>query len=359
MQQNGTKRRSAGESGEGKRQSGTLVGLDIGYGHTKIAFHDGSRHLFPSAVAAIAPGKVEQYGATVEPDEVVVDSIRCIVGHRAIAHPDRFDNLHSVWWILPQYRAILNQVAKVIPPQSTVVAGLPLQAYMAPESKELVKNLVKTALKAKRVFVVPQGVGAYYYGYGQTTDVHDHVKIALVDIGTRTTECVAMMGRENMANLSAGFDLGVSDIYATIARELTEKLRRSVDPYEVEGVIRHERQIRAEGRGYDPQSIESRVAQLTSARANDIRHRLVSLWGERAPEFDLVVFCGGGSHLLYSSLKSYRDGAILMEEAQFSNALGFLAIGALMAPEEAQPDIHNHQSHPAAAEPASTSVVAG
>lgn len=359
MQQSGAKRRAASEQGEPKRPTGKLVGLDIGYGYTKIAFHDGSRQLFPSAVAAIAPGTVEQYGASVADDEVEVDNIRCIVGHRAIAHPDRFDNLHSVWWILPQYRALLSQAAKFIPPQSTVVTGLPLQAYIAPQSKELVKTLVKTALKAKRVFVAPQGVGAYYHEYGQSAECKDHHKIAVVDIGTRTTECVAMAGRENLANQSAGLDLGVSDIYVTVARELSDKLGRHVDPYEVEGVIRREREIRAQGRGYDPQSIESRVAQLAAARASDIRHRLVGLWGERAPEFELVIFCGGGAHLLFPSLKSYREGAVLLPEAQFANALGFLAIAAIVAPEEAMADPHDTGAQVLSAEPAGGSLIAG
>ncbi len=359
MSHTSTKRRANGEASEQKRPTGKLVGLDIGYGHTKIAMHDGTRHLFPSAVAAIPPSTVEQYGAPVADDEVVVEEIRCIVGHRAIAHPDRFDNLHSVWWILPQYRALLQQAAKVVPPQSVVVTGLPLQAYVASQARELVKNLVKSILKAKRVFVAPQGVGAYYYAYGQSDSLKENQKIAIVDIGTRTTECIAMAGRENLPTHSAGLELGVSDLYHTVARELSEKLERQVDPYEVEGVIRREREIRAQGRGYDPQAIDNRVSHLAAARAQDIRHRLVGLWGERAPEFELVVFCGGGAHLLFPFLKTYREGAVLLPEAQFANALGFLDIAAMMAPEELIHDAPETHDSGSPALPQGAEAVAG
>lgn len=325
------RRRTSTDSVEGKKPKGKLVGLDIGYGHTKIVTHDGERQIFPSVVSAIAPTPVEHYGAPTVSDEVIVERIRCIVGERAIGAENRYMDLHNVWWITPTYKAIVAQASKVIPPHSTVVAGLPLSAYTATESREIVQDIVKTGLKAKRVLISPQGIGAYY---SDRAICHPTNKVALVDIGNWTTELIAIAGTNFIDRRSLGVQLGVSDIYATVAQELTDKLGRAVDPSEVERSSRGNGDIRAQGRPYDQQSVDDRVSQLAKDRAAQILNKMVSLWGVHAADFETVLFCGGGAQLLFSYLKAYRDGAILMRDSQFANALGFLKIGELMFADE-------------------------
>ncbi len=319
-----TRRRGAGDTGEGKRTKGQLLGLDIGYGHTKIVTQDGERYVFPSVVAAIAPTAVDHYGAPVADDEVEVDGIRCIVGDRAVAQAHRYSDLHDVWWITPTYKAVIAQASKFIPPQSTVITGLPLSAYVAPKARQIVHDMVKHGLKAKRVMVSPQGVGAYY---SDPAFYHPTNKVAIVDIGNWTTEFIAISGTNFIAQDSTGIQLGVSDIYAAVAHDLKDKLGRVVDPYEVERASRGNGDIRSQGRAYAQSSIDDRIGQLAKARAEHILAKMVDLWGSHAPDFETVLFCGGGAQLLFPYLKSYRDGAVLMKDAQYSNALGFLKIG--------------------------------
>jgi plasmid segregation protein ParM len=327
----GRRRRSSADSGDTKKPTGKLVGLDIGYGHTKIVTHDGDRHIFPSVVSAIAPTPVEHYGAPTADDEVIVERIRCIVGERAIGAENRYMDLHNVWWITPTYKAIIAQASKFIPAHSTVIAGLPISAYTAAESRAIVEDLVKTGLKAKRVLVAPQGIGAYY---SDRTIYHPTNKVALVDIGNWTTEFIAIAGKHFIDRRSLGVQIGVSDIYATVAHELTTKLGRPIDPSEVERSSRGNGDIRAQGRAYDQHAVDDRVSQLAKDRATQILSKMVSLWGAHAAEFETVLFCGGGAQLLFPYLKSYREGAILMNDSQFANAVGFLKIGELMFGDE-------------------------
>src|SRR5262249_56235483 len=54
--------------------------------------------------------------------------------------------------------------------------------------------------------------------------------------------------------------------------------------------------------------------------------KMVDLWGPHAAAFESVLFCGGGAKLLFPFLKAFREGSVLIADAQFANARGYLAI---------------------------------
>ena len=302
---------------------GRLVGLDIGYGFTKLMRDDDQQVMFPSAVAAIAPTAIGDIGDALAEDEVVVDRLRCVVGERAIGNDDRCSTLYTAWWTSPIYKAIIAHAKRWIPARSSIVTGLPLRNYIAPDSRDIVKDIVKAGLQAKEVLIVPQGVGAYF---SDPTVAKPTTKVAVVDIGTRTTEFIAMLGRDLLNDVSAGHVIGVNDIFARVAYELNEKLGRPVDPYEVERAYRDEGEIRYEGRAYPQETIKERVTVLAKERAAQVLAKMVDLWGPHAAAFESIIFCGGGAKLLFPFLKTFRAGSVLMTDAQFANARGYLAI---------------------------------
>lgn len=302
---------------------GRLVGLDIGYGFTKVVRDDEQRVMFPSAVAAIPPTILGSIGDVQAEDEVVVERVRCIVGERAIGKDDRYTNLHNVWWTSTVYKAIIAHAKKWIPARSSIVTGLPLHNYIAPDARDIVKDIVKAGLHAKDVLIVPQGVGAYF---SDATFAHPTTKVAVVDIGTWTTELIGMAGRDLLHDASVGHVLGVNDLFATVAQELKEKLGRPVDPYEVERAYRDDGEIRYQGRAYPQETIKERVTALAKERAGQILAKMVDLWGPHAAAFESILFCGGGAKLLFPFLKTFREGSVLIADAQFANARGYLAI---------------------------------
>lgn len=318
--------------GNGKTP-GLLVGLDIGYGFTKILREDEQRLMFPSVVAAIPPTILNSIGDMHAEDEVVVERVRCIVGERAIGKDDRFSNLHNVWWTSTPYKAIIAQAKKWIPARSTIVTGLPLHNYIAPDARDIVKDIVKAGLQAKEVMIVPQGVGAYF---SDPTFASPTTKVAVVDIGTWTTELIGMAGRDLLNDASAGHVLGVNDMFATVAHELKEKLGRLVDPYEVERAHRGEGDIRYQGRAYPQDTIQERVTQLAKDRATHILAKMVDLWGPHAAAFESILFCGGGAKLLFPFMKQFRDGSVLITDSQYANARGYLAIAKTKYGENAE-----------------------
>ena len=318
------RRRTLKSDAEGNGKApGVLVGLDIGYGFTKILRDDDQRLMFPSAVAAIPPTILSSLGDRHAEDEVVVERVRCIVGERAIGKDDRYSNLHNVWWTSTVYKAIIAQVKKWIPVRSSIVTGLPLHNYIAPDARDIVKDIVKAGLQAKEVMIVPQGVGAYF---SDPAFASPTTKVAVVDIGTWTTELIGMAGHDLLNEASAGHVLGVNDMFATVAHELQETLGRLVDPYEVERAHRGEGEIRYQGRAYPQDTIQERVTQLAKDRATQILAKMVDLWGPHAAAFESILFCGGGAKLLFPFLKQFRDGSVLITDSQYANARGYLAI---------------------------------
>ncbi|MDE3050721.1 MAG: hypothetical protein KGJ48_12590, partial [Nitrospirota bacterium] len=111
----GRKRNLKSESDGNGKAAGLLVGLDIGYGFTKILCEDGKRVMFPSVVAGVAPTMMSSIGDVQAEDEVVVERLRCIVGERAIGKDDRYSNLHNLWWTSMAYKAIIAHAKKWIP----------------------------------------------------------------------------------------------------------------------------------------------------------------------------------------------------------------------------------------------------
>jgi len=328
--------------GNGKAP-GLLVGLDIGYGFTKILREDGQRVMFPSAVAAIPPTIMGGIGTVQADDEVVVERVRCIVGERAIGKDDRYSNLHHVWWTSTVYKAIIAHAKTWIPSRSSIVTGLPLHHYIAPEAREIVKDIVKSGLQAQNVMIIPQGVGAYF---SDPAFASPSTKVAVVDIGTWTTELIGMAGRDLLNEASAGHVLGVNDIFTTVAQELTPKLGRLVDPYEVERAHRGEADIRYQGRAYPHNTIQERVTQLAKERASQILAKMTDLWGPHAAAFESILFCGGGAKLLFPFMKQFRDGSVLITDAQYANARGYLAIAEhKYGRETEEPSAGSHTLH--------------
>ena len=189
--------------------------------------------MFPSVAAAVAPTIMMQLHPMQDSDEVLVDDIRYIVGERAIGHAERFSNLHNMWWTLPHYRALIAQAKKFIPDGACIVTGLPLDKYMAQQGMGHVAQTIKSGLRAQHVTVIPQGVGAYF---SEPTLEHPRNKVALVDIGTWTTEFVAMTGQDLISQASVGIRLGINDIrlfYENDVRFLEQFGLKALEPERV------------------------------------------------------------------------------------------------------------------------------
>jgi plasmid segregation protein ParM len=309
------------------RESPSVVGLDIGYSHIKVVTSRGTQVVMPTAVAP-ADGDDwvvgdDQHGAALADVVVLPDGGRYLVGQTAIWSGRRCrDHLQwDTWWHSIPYRVMLHALRAHVPSGSTVVTGVPLHVAID-GAREPITRLLKQVLRASRVYVMPQGVAAAAaLGLSQT---QDHT--ALIDIGGRTTELVALFEGRLLLSRSSGVRLGVLSVYETAAAQLQARYGIDVDSYLVEAAARGATVIRRQGEPLPVDEIQMFIQQAAKPLADQLLARIAIQWPDRH-QFSRVILCGGGSLLVAERFREWRRDLIIPPDPYWLNARGYLMIG--------------------------------
>jgi plasmid segregation protein ParM len=309
------------------RESPLVVGLDIGYSHIKVVTSRASQLVMPTAVAP-ADGDDwvvgdEQPGTALEDVVILPDGGRYLVGQAAIWSGRRCrDHLQwDTWWHSIPYRVLLHALRRHIPPGSTVVTGVPLHIAID-AAREPITRLLKQILRTSRVSVMPQGVAAAAaLGLSQT---QDHT--ALIDIGGRTTELVALFEGRLLLSRSGGVRLGILSVYEAAAAQLQARYGIDVDSYLVEAAARGAAVIRRQGEPLPADEIQTVIHQAAKPLADQLLARIAIQWPDRH-QFSQVILCGGGSLLLADRFREWRRDLVVPPDPYWLNARGYLMIG--------------------------------
>ena len=304
------------------------VGLDLGYGYVKIFFEE-QAHTFPSLVAPIDSADL---GISFhQPEDIVqVDGQSYLVGQAAAQSEFRFRDQWDSWWNSPAYQALLMKAAQIVPKGATIVTGLPLHLYGTAKNKERVGVLVKQLLKAKSVTVLCQGLGAL----GQAIKEHPEFlqqRVAIADIGTRTTELVAMARTTFLRHHSQGLLLGTAKIFQRLATQFTETFGRTLDPYEIDEAYRNQHSLTIRNVTLSSKDLYDRLLPLLEDFMEELHGEMARIWDitrrqdphTLGPEFDSIIFCGVGAHLLTTLLKTRYPHSTILPHSQLANAQGY------------------------------------
>jgi len=305
----------------------SVVGLDIGYSHIKLVTSRETQVVMPTAVA---PADGDDWVVGQEPDGAALTDVvtlpeggRYLVGQAAIWSGRRCrDHLQwDTWWHSIPYRVLLHAMRAHVPPGSTVVTGVPL--HLAIDAvREPIVRLLKQILRASRVYVMPQGVAAAAaLGLSQT---QDHT--ALIDLGGRTTELVALFEGRLMLSRSGGVRLGILSVYETAAAQLQARYGIDVDSYLVEAAARGAAVIRRQGEPLPAEEIQTFIQQAAKPLADQLLARVAIQWPDRH-QFGRVILCGGGSLLVAERFREWRRDLIVPPDPYWLNARGYLLIG--------------------------------
>ncbi|HBP88751.1 MAG TPA: hypothetical protein DD706_13755 [Nitrospiraceae bacterium] len=298
-----------------------LVGLDVGYGYVKIALED-RIVTYPSVVSPIEPTSIS---LTLGDQSNVIDleGQQYQVGEDAVTAAFRFQEQYDSWWVSPAYKALVAFASRHIPPGSYLVTGLPLHIYTVTKAQSQVQTLVRSILRAKRVDVLSQGIGAYCYVLKQYPDLHG-CRIALVDIGMRTTELIGMSGAQFLPRLSGGLVVGIGTLLQKAAKTVSQKLGRTIDPYEIDWALRQVKPLHVRGTTLNHDDVNEILRSDFKDFVARIQQEMTRLWDNRASGFDEIVFCGGGSAVLKDAFKALYSNALFLENATFANVKGYL-----------------------------------
>lgn len=308
-----------------------LIGLDVGYGYTKFVSQDQQRMIIPSLVA---PADMDTFslGLGNIGHTVTVDDADYVVGEAAVNRGFRFAEEYDGWWTSVRYKALIQYLRQFIPPHSHVCSGLPLHMFNAVKAHEQVQDVIRHGLRAARVTVMPQGVGAYCAA--TTTDPSlKQGRVGIVDIGGRTTELVTLCDGNFLAHQSKGLVIGVNAIFQKAAALLGAQTERVIDAYEFDWAYRQTKPIMIKGEPVSQEDLEGFVQPLFDPFLADLFREMTALWGAGAPSLDRLVFCGGGAALLQEPLSGFRAHSTVMADSQFANAIGYLTYALWTTPQ--------------------------
>ncbi|GJL61874.1 MAG: hypothetical protein NPIRA04_05280 [Nitrospirales bacterium] len=299
----------------------TLVGLDVGYGYVKIAWDD-RIVAYPSVVSPIEPNSIS---LTLGDQSNVVDleGQQYQVGEDAVTAAFRFQEQYDSWWVSPSYKALVTFAHRHIPAGSFLVTGLPLHMYTSTKAQAQIQTLVKQILRAKHVEVLSQGIGAYCYVLGQYPDLHGG-RIALVDIGMRTTELIGMSGTQFLPRSSTGLVMGIGTLLQKAATTVSQKLGRTIDTYEIDWAIRQIKPLHVRGTTLNHEDVMEIIMSDRKDFAANVQREMTRLWNDRASNFDEIIFCGGGSVILQEDFQTLYPNALFLEDSALANVKGYL-----------------------------------
>lgn len=320
------------------------IGLDIGYGSTKVVSEKGDRICFPSLAL---PGEKIIFDKLLPMNNDYIATVNkqtwCI-GHmaarehryaiRAFDDTQRFAN--------PAFRAILATALAVVWPEEQdilLVTGLPLSlcATSRKEFQNYLSGFTATveiggkirSLVIKQAEVFPQTAGVFLSPECEQfkKGINPGDLITVVDIGYRYTDVVIFEYTKNeefelATEDSSTLDIGMFRIYSELASHLAQE-RGAIDVTlgRAEQVFLTN-SFRCNGQEKDYGDINRTLAKKTVEVLVDIYQQQIA----NKDTDNHLIMAGGGSAALKNELGQVFPEAAFIEDAQFANAIGFLDV---------------------------------
>ena len=311
------------------------IGLDIGYGNTKIVTEN-KKICFPSlAKQGEKINMSNMLSASGDYIATINDKI-WYVGHmaakesrfaiRAFDDAERFNN--------PAFQAMLSTALAVATDEDEVmlITGLPLSSYKTSQenfqkflsgfSTKVEINDQTKHIKVKQAYVFPQAAGIFFnsdfHKYNNTFNPGDLVMI--MDIGYRTTDVATFeytKGKpELMIEHSFTADAGMVSVFRPLADRIAEDKGMFAAPLE------------SAERVFLNNNPEYQV--VVDSFCQEAVENIAESFKLNGPGKDRtvhIIAAGGGSVALNSYLEKQFPNIILLNEAQFANAIGFYEVG--------------------------------
>jgi plasmid segregation protein ParM len=331
------------------------IAVDVGFGYTKAVSEQSQKVLFPSVVASkfqssfgalLSERQKEDYEITIKTKE---DEKNYYVGEAAL-----LEGGTRMWETSAgKNRNLIPLIATSIFLLTTnekndidLAVGLPI-VYNSEENKQHLKTILegfsadvvindqKRSFTITSVFIFPQGAGSYF---SALYDINGEVKnarllnqpVGLLNIGYRTTDYLFMQSgkkgtRLNQA-LTGSMEEGMSSIHREIQQQLVPVLKREVAVTKIEQALSWNNGSFVNG----SQTLSlKQYEDIASQRlAQKIIDQIKFKWNDEIHDMAAILIGGGGGDTLFPHIKSEFESTTKIDEANFSDALGFLAAQA-------------------------------
>ncbi len=310
--------------------SAISIGIDIGYGYTKVfTIKNGEpvRVLFPT----IATGYVPRAIFNSEPIVTVhVNDKAYTVGSDASQYVSGNFTVSDDFVGSNEYFALLGYaLQKTGVWAQSLVLGLPPALYNEAKAQELIQKLYRIQLSdaKKRTIVVPgtikyipQGAGVYFSHIGNNAGSKNK-NVAVIDIGYYTLDFVFFSEGKFLDGSAKSYPIGVKKLYDEVLKLFSRTYGSFIGGDEtVEKLIKH-------GRFHHfGQEYVLDVSHLVNEFYIEQIQRAIKNYSNALKEtkkiVDEVIIGGGGV-----SFVNNIGGAVVVENPQYANAQGYYLYG--------------------------------
>jgi plasmid segregation protein ParM len=306
-----------------------IIGIDIGYGMTKVIDSAGRVDKFKSIVGAGAP---EILGLPTSKNSfrtTTIDGNTYTIGEDAerfklpLLSVRKRNSIESV-----AYKALLKTALKDdVYNNVKIVTGLPVSFI---NDSERLKKVIIDVIQGANITVIPQPAGTFFdllldsSGNIANREYAD-MQVGIIDIGSYTTDILFLSEMDVVKELSGTVTIGIHTLMQKLSKACSNK-RRYLTLTELENALTT---------GYitkfgEKIGIMDSLNSIRDLVAQDIWSYVNSMWGAEE-QIDLIVLSGGGAPILENSLIQSKTtdtaNIISVKDTFMANVYGFFKLG--------------------------------
>jgi hypothetical protein len=305
------------------------IGIDLGYGRTKMFAGNACKSNCPSVVSSQIP--VHTFGDTAL-HPVEVKGIAYLVGDEAERHARSVEDTRRIDFVCsPSWFALLGnalRIARFDHVTDALAIGLP-PGDLGPEKEEMVRKEIRQTpikmlatgktyvLDKTKVLIVPQGAGIYFC---YTMNHYDALAqdIAVIDVGHETLDMIYMSKGTYIEKWKDTKNLGVSrELDAIIQLERSSLRGKRLGYGALVAHMAHDRGLITEGSSdYVAGALELLQAYTRTVMST------IQAYLDLTQGADVCLIGGGGARFLVPD----RDyGYLVLDDPEMANAIGYWA----------------------------------
>ena len=313
-----------------------LVGLDIGYGFTKVT--DGQRTLlFPSVAGdAVRAGFDNDVVRSDHGQTISLGGQEWFYGVHAQKHSRNplalyaRERTEQRTLIRLLFCAAMTELA--IDGRVSLCTGLPVDWFSDREDLEgqLLGDHTFTAdgighsVYVCRIATVPQPFGSFF---DQVLDADGKLinaafargKVGLLDIGTFTCDLALSDGLEYVAKASGSKTVAMSSVWRDVRDGLRSRYGLDYELHQIDRILRDGLTVTVEGQD---RNIEDLVRPAVDALAEQVIAFARERWG-KARDFKRIMLTGGAYHIA-DAVKRVYPHTLVLAEPHLGNVRGYL-----------------------------------
>lgn len=310
------------------------VGLDVGYGFTKVSTSEKTIR-FPSIVgrAERLAYQAENFGLDRPENAVTLNKRSYFVGELAEKQSAIKYKFRDREWISSDlYRVLILAAfgqAKLLKKPCALVTGLPVDYYGDRQKVvDLLKDEALIGIQLDQIRVIPQPFGTLFdLLLSPNGSIQEELlgtcTVGLIDVGHYTTDCI-LVDTLSYVEHASGTTAGMSLAFETIAREMKAKMALSSAPEHF--VEKLTLQWADQTPCRPPRDLVRLIKSAYTDLADQISGYVRTLWSRKGFP-DRVILTGGGAYLLGSLLKERMPKIVVAKDPHIANVRGYRKYG--------------------------------